>query len=136
MAENNTNTQNKIVNYAALDKFRELVTAAYNKTIADAFIDKVGELKDEAGISYTVAQVVGTPITVETEGGKTVVVSLKDLISAEVTRAKAAESGLTTRMSTAEKDIDNLQAAVNTLTVFLIILSICKIFSAISSTEK
>lgn len=115
MAENNTNTQNKIVNYAALNKFRELVTAAYNKTIADAFIDKVGELKDEAGISYTVAQVVGTPITVETEGGKTVVVSLKDLISAEVTRAKAAESGLTTRMSTAEKDIDNLQAAVNTL---------------------
>lgn len=115
MAENNTNTQNKIVNYAALDKFRELVTAAYNKTIADAFIDKVGELKDKAGISYTVAQVVGTPITVETEGGKNVVVSLKDLISAEATRAKAAESGLTTRMSTAETDIDNLQAAVNTL---------------------
>lgn len=109
MAENNTNTQNKIVNYAALDKFRELVTAAYNKTIADAFIDKVGELKDKAGISYTVAQVVGTPITVETENGKTVVVSLKDLISAEVTRATNAENELSNRISETELDISTLK---------------------------
>lgn len=111
-----TSTNNKIVNYASLNKFRELVTAAYNQAIADEFVAKVGELKDADGNSYTVAQVVGTPITVETTDGNTVVVSLKDIISAEATRAKAVESDLSTRVSSAETNISDLQSTVNTLT--------------------
>lgn len=111
-----TSTDNKIVNYASLSKFRELVTAAYNKAIADEFIKQVGYLKDADGNSYTVAQVVGTPITVETKDGEAVVVSLKDIISAEVSRATNAEGALSTRVTNTETNITNLQSTVNTLT--------------------
>lgn len=111
-----TTLQKKIVNYAALDKFRELITKNYSDAIYDAFLEKVGELVDEDGNFYSVAQVVGTPITVEKSSGEIVVISLKDLIAAEVSRAKIVESGLDTRLTTAETDIDDIQ---NTLEVLL-----------------
>ena len=111
-----TTLQQKIVNYAALDKFREIIISKYDKAIADAFVAKVGALQDASGNSYTVAQVVGTPITVEPQDGKTVVVSLKDLISAEATRATNAESALGTRVTNTENDITELQSTINTLT--------------------
>ena len=100
----------KIVNYEALDVFRQILvgqlTDASSESIKTALQAKLGDLGN-----YTVEQIVGTPIEVQMPDG-TYVVSLKQLLGAEVKRAKAAEATLTndvsslgTRMSTAESYI-------------------------------
>lgn len=67
---------------------------------------KLGDLGE-----YTVAEILGTPIT-DSEGNA---ISLKNLLAAEVTRAKAAEDALGTRVTANEGDIDKLQETVAAL---------------------
>ena len=114
----------KIVNYEALDVFRQILvgqlTNASSESIKTALQAKLGNLGN-----YTVEQIVGTPIEVQMPDN-TYVVSLKQLLGAEVKRAKAAEATLTndvsslgTRMSTAESNIASNKNAIDTLSSFI-----------------
>lgn len=114
----------KIVNYEALDVFRQILvgqlTDASSESIKTALAAKLGDLGN-----YTVEQIVGTPIEVQMPDG-TYVVSLKQLLGAEVKRAKAAEatlsndiSSIDSRMSTAENNITGNKNAIDTLNSFI-----------------